>query len=92
MVSQDIADQLGLEVLGARVIFGVGGTISVSGHVRLAQVLFPGIPPVLLARSASVIAVPNLNHLGARIILGRDLLSRCVLIYNGPHSTCTFAF
>jgi hypothetical protein len=92
MVSQDIADQLGLEVLGARVIFGVGGTISVSGNVRLAQILFPGIPPVLLARSTAVIAVPNLNHLGARIIVGRDLLSRCAVIYNGPHSTCTFAF
>jgi hypothetical protein len=92
MVSQDIADQLGLKVLGARVIFGVGGTISVSGNVRIVQVLFPGVPPVLLAHSAPVIAVPDLNHLGARMILGRDLLSRCVLIYNGPHSACTFAF
>jgi hypothetical protein len=92
LVSTDIADQLGLEVLGVRGIFGVGGTISVSGNVRIARILFPGIPSVHLANSTFIVAVPNLDHLGARMIVGRDLLSRCILIYNGPHSICTFAF
>jgi hypothetical protein len=92
LVSNDIADQLDLEVLGGMDIFGVGGTVSVSGNVRIARILFPGIPSVLLAHSAPIVAVPNLDHRGARMIVGRDLLSRCVLIYNGLHSTCTFAF
>jgi hypothetical protein len=92
LVSKDIADQLGLEVLGARDIFGVGGTVSVSGNVRIARILFPGIPSVQLANSTFIVAVPNLDHLGARMIVGRDLLGQCILIYNGPHSTCTFAF
>jgi hypothetical protein len=92
LVSMDIADELGLEARGAMNVFGVGGTISVSGNVRIVQVLFPGIPPVQLAHATPITAVANLNHLGARMIVGRDLLSRCILIYNGPHSTCTFAF
>lgn len=92
MVSKDIADQLSLEERGAREIFGVGGRISVSGNVRIARILFPGIPSVQLANSTFIVAVPNLDHLGARMIVGRDLLGQCILIYNGPHSTCTFAF
>ena len=39
-----------------------------------------------------MIAIENLNHRGARMIIGRDVLSTCVLVYNGPHSSCTFAF
>lgn len=92
LISQDIADQLDLEVLGSRDVFGVGGSISVSGNIRIARLLYPGVPADLLASAAPVIAVPSLNHLGARMILGRDVMSRCVVIYNGPHSSCTFAF
>jgi hypothetical protein len=80
------------EKRGVRDIFGVGGTVSVSGDVRTVQVLFPGIPPILLVHSTFIVAVPNLDHLGARMIVGRDLLGQCILIYNGPQSTCTFAF
>ena len=92
LISQGIADQLDLDVFGARDVFGVGGTISVSGRVCMVRLFFGGMPAALLADAAPVIAVPSLNHLGARMILGRDVLSRCVVIYNGPHSSCTFAF
>lgn len=92
LISQDIADQLKLHRGSKQVVSGIGGTVSVAGYLAMVQLLFPGIPPVSLKDSAEVIVVPNLNHLGARMILGRDVLSVCVLVYNGPHSTCTFAF
>jgi hypothetical protein len=92
LISQDVADQLGLDRRGIRNVFGVEGNISVSGHLCVVRVFYGGVPTNLLAYSASVIAVPNLNHLGARMILGRDLLRLCVVIYNGTHSTCTFTF
>jgi hypothetical protein len=92
LISQDIADQLGLDRAGVRDIFGVGGNISVSGDVCVFRLFFAGGPADLLAHSAPVIAVPSLNHLGARMIVGRDLLRLCVVIYNGPYGICTFAF
>lgn len=92
LIAQDIADELALHRRGIRDILGVGGTVSVTGHVGMIRLFFPGIPPHLLTSSAPVIVVPNLNHLGARMILGRDLLRLCVRIYNGPQSACTFAF
>ena len=63
LISQDIADQLGLDRRGVRNIFGVGGNISVSGHVCMVRLFYGGVPTNLLAYSAPVIAVPNLNHL-----------------------------
>ena len=92
LISRDIAEELGLDFRGARDVFGIGGNITVSGYVCMVRLFYGGAPSVLLTYAAPVIAVPNLNHLGARMILGRDILSRCVVIYNGPHSTCTFAF
>lgn len=92
LISRDVVDRLRLERQGDQVVSGIGGAISVTGEVGVVRILFPGIPPRQLAHSAQVIIVPNLNHLGARMILGRDILSKCVLVYNGPHGTCTFAF
>jgi hypothetical protein len=69
LISHDIADQLSLDLTGARDIFGVGGNISVSGSVCVVRLFFAGAPSSLLAYAAPVIAVPNLNHLGARMIL-----------------------
>jgi hypothetical protein len=92
LISRDIADELGLDRIGGRDVFGVGGNISVSGDVCAVRLFFAGVPTNLLVHSAPVVAVPNLNHLGARMIMGRDLLRMCVVIYNGPHSSCTFAF
>ena len=92
LISEDIATELDWQRRGIRDILGVGGNISVTGYIGMISLYFPGLPPHLLTSSAQVVAVPNLNHLGARMILGRDLLKLCVLIYNGPHSTCTFAF
>ncbi|MEA2633052.1 MAG: hypothetical protein QOE66_3271, partial [Chloroflexota bacterium] len=56
------------------------------------RLFFAGVPSVELASTARVIAVEDLSRFGVRMLLGRDLLSRCVLLYNGPLGLCTFAF
>ena len=62
------------------------------GTVYRVRLFFAGVPAVELASSARVIAVETLSRFGVRMLVGRDLLSRCVLLYNGPHGLCTFAF
>lgn len=34
----------------------------------------------------------HLSHLGFDALIGRDVLSRCLLVYNGPNNTYTLAF
>jgi hypothetical protein len=40
-----------------------------------------------------VVGVAGLDtDFGVEALAGRDLLSRCLLLYDGPHGDCTFAF
>ena len=93
IIPRDVAEQLGLENMGEQDVVGVAGSLTVSGTLHRVRLTFhlPGTVPIELDSWAAVIAVEDLSRLGVRMILGRDQLSKCVLIYNGPHDCCTFA-
>ena len=44
-----------------------------------------------LASNLRVVAVENLSRLGVQVLLGRDVLDRCLLFYNGPEHQLTLA-
>jgi hypothetical protein len=92
LITRDVADALQLEPSGERDVFGVAGNLTVPGTLCRVRLFFAGVPAVELASAAPVIAVDNMDRLAVRMIPDRDLLSRCVLIYNGPEGRCTFAF
>jgi len=93
LVERRVAEKLGLEPSDVRDVYGVGsGETPVAGVVYLMRVIYAGVPALDLASTVPVVAVEDLSRFGVRMLLGRDLLSRCVLIYNGPEGRGTFAF
>ena len=92
LITRALADELQLESSGERDVFGVAGNLVVPGTLCWVRLYFAGVPAIELASAAPVIAVQDMSRLGVRMILGRDLLSRCILIYNGPENRHTFAF
>lgn len=91
LIAAQLAADLSLDPMGVQDVLGVGAAIPEEGVVYRVRLSF-GVGPVELAPWARVVAVEDLSRFGVRMILGRDLLSRCVLIYNGPKGDCTFAF
>ena len=49
-------------------------------------------PPHVTASPALRVWTMDLSHLGIRVLLGRDVLSHCHLIYDGPSDQFTFSF
>ncbi len=45
-----------------------------------------------LATNLRVVAAENLSGLGVDALLGRDVLDRCLLVYNGPRRQFTISF
>ena len=70
----------------------VSGTGTETGIVFRVQLFHAGLPAVELAPSSRAIAVKDLSRFDAQILLGRDLLSRAILIFDGPLKRFTFAF
>jgi hypothetical protein len=93
IIARNVADELRLEPLGMQEVVGVAGSLSVPGTVHRVRLTFhlAGTIPIELDSRAEVISVEDLSRLGVRMILGRDQLRKCVMIYNGPHDCCTFA-
>ncbi|SIO65518.1 Aspartyl protease [Singulisphaera sp. GP187] len=92
LLARRIAEKLGLDPGGERIVIGVGSEGTETGVVYRIRLAFPAVPPMLLASTVCVVAVEDLAKFDVGMILGRDLLSRCVLLYNGPDGRCTFAF
>lgn len=92
LITHRIAEQLNLDPGGERSVFGVAVAATETGVVYRVRLFFGGMPAVQLASTAQVIAVEDLTEFGVSMIVGRDLLSRCLLLYNGPDGRCTFAF
>jgi predicted aspartyl protease len=90
-VTRELAERVGAEPGGERTVRGLGAGPA-TGTVYRLRVYFGGVPAVVLASSVPAIAVERLEEFGVEAIVGRELLSRCLLLYNGPQSTCNFAF
>jgi hypothetical protein len=92
-IERSLAMELDLDPSGEVEVHGVtSGTGTETGIVFRVQLFHAGVPAVELSPSARVIAVKDLSRFDARILLGRDLLSRGILIYDGPQERFTFAF
>jgi|SRR5208337_686277 len=83
-VDESAALKLGLQPIGQSNVSGVGGTRV--HNVYMAKVTFPGtpIPPQQWTLTGADLKDQNLL-----LLIGRDILRACVLIYNGPGGTCS---
>jgi hypothetical protein len=92
-IERSLADDLDLDPVGEVDVHGVtAGGKPEKGIVFRVRLLHAGVPAVELIPSARVIAVNDLSRFDSQILLGRDLLARGILVYDGPQGRFTFAF
>ena len=65
------------------------GNDPVTRNVYAVELSLAGEVTATIARNLQVIAAPDLSGLGVEALLGRDVLSRGTLIYEGPKRTFT---
>jgi Aspartyl protease len=89
-----VASDLGLTPTGESevnsVTSGPQPALALTYDVQL-QLVGPGPPHLIAATNLRVVAL-DLREFGVRLLLGRDVLARCLLIYNGPSDQFTFSF
>jgi hypothetical protein len=92
--SATVVDEAALKALGVQPV-GVTNVLTPSGSqqqlVYPAELAFPGnnLPRTTFAM---VIGSPHLAMQGLLALIGRDVLQRALLIYNGPSGVFTLAF
>ncbi len=94
-VDESVVQQLGVQPMG---IANVGTAAGVQQQsMYSARLSFPGTPlpgmdfAQILSVNLSGHAVPQLKD-RLIVLIGRDILARFVMIYNGPHASVTLAF
>jgi hypothetical protein len=81
-------DQLGTEWLTT---VSSGSTPS-EARVFAVQLFFAGVTGGVLAPNLRVVEVENLSGFGVDMLLGRDVLDQCLLVYTGQQRQFTLAF
>jgi hypothetical protein len=86
-VDEESAVALGLQPVGQSSVSGVGGTQI--RNVYVAKILFPGTP---IPQQEWTLTGADLKDQNLLVLIGRDILRNCVLVYNGPMGCYTLAF
>jgi predicted aspartyl protease len=92
-LERTVAEGLGLDPIGEVAVHGVttaGGPET--GIVYRVRLFHAGVPAVEFASATRMTAVESLARFGVHMLLGRDLLARGILVYNGPDERFSFAF
>lgn len=87
-VDEAILQQLGLNPIGQAQVSTPHGVQARSLYP--AKLIFPGTPMPELTFQAVIGAI--LQNQGYLALIGRDILSQMILIYNGPAAHISFAF
>jgi hypothetical protein len=91
-IEPSIAADLNLPMTGERYVHTASsGDEPLPSATYDVQLYLPWMPPLVIASQLPVVAL-DLRHLGVRMLLGRDVLSRGLLIYNGPEDQLTLAY
>lgn len=92
-VQKSVLDKLGVSKVGEQHAHTVStGETPESFDAYTVQLFFPGLPDGVLASGLRVLAAQDLSGLDVDVLLGCDVLTRCLLFYNGPEGDFTIAF
>ena len=93
LVQTSILERLELDSLGTELVnTPTTGSSPKVAHVYAIQLFFAGVPGGLLTPDLQVVEAEDLSGFGVSMLLGRDVLSRCLLIFNGHEGRFTIAF
>lgn len=91
-IDDSVAEELGLAVTGYLDLKTVSTGDHLVGAKRFdVQILFPWAPLFAVVSETPVVGW-RLVHLGVRALLGRDVMSRSISIWNGPEDSLTICF
>jgi Aspartyl protease len=92
-IERSLAEELDLDPIGEVDVHGVtSGGVPETGIVYRLRFFHAGVPAVELASSVRVVAVEDLGRFDSQVLMGRDLMAKGVLVYDGPQERFTFAF
>jgi hypothetical protein len=93
IVQASIPGVLGLDPVDAVELHTASTDGTPTEHPVFAiSLFFSGFPGGMLDPDLRVVEIGDLGGLGAAMLLGRDVLDRCLLIYAGPERRFTIAF
>jgi len=92
-VQRSVLERLGLEPIGEELVH----TASTEGTPKevaayAVQLFFAGVSGARFDADLRVVAADDFSGLGVEMLLGRDVLGRCLLFFNGPERRFTLAF
>lgn len=92
-VDLSILSSLGLEMAGEIEVFTAStGMVPEKMGSYIIDLYFAGDRPGCLAKDLEVIGSDKLAGLRVDMLLGRDILDRCLLVYDGLHHRFTLAY
>ena len=84
---------LGLDLEGETEVYPASaGAFPAKMGTYIIDLDLAGDKPGCLARDLEVIGSDKLAGLKVGMLLGRDILDRCLLVYDGPHRRFTLAY
>jgi hypothetical protein len=92
-VQKSVLERLGLEPVGEELVH----TASTEGTPKevaayAVQIFFAGVSGGQFDADLRVVAADDFSGLGVEMLLGRDVLGRCLIFFNGPEGRFTLAF
>ena len=92
LIDLSVVAELGLLPTGeARITTPSSGVQEFRAPTYEVKLQLMGPPHVLISPALTVISV-DLSRFGLQVLLGRDVLARCLFYYNGPSDQFTFSF
>jgi hypothetical protein len=92
-VQASVLEQLELDSLGTDLIHTpTTGPSPKLARVYALQLFFPGVTGGQLAADSQVVELEDLSGFGVDMLLGRDVIGRCLLVFSGPENRVTMAF
>jgi hypothetical protein len=92
-VDLDVLERLGLSSVGDVELFTAStGGVSITMSLYAVDLSFAGDNPGPFVEDLKVIGSIFLDGLKVQMLLGRDILDNCLLVYDGPHRRFTLAY
>ena len=92
-VQTSILERLELVSLGTELVHSLPtGSSPKLARLFAIQLFFSGVPGGVITPDLQVAEAEDLSGFGVDMLLGRDVLNRCLLIYNGHEGRFTIAF